>query len=238
VISHSVEDQLARNRLLGRVSPAERARLAPFLRDVFLAAAQTLTTPDEPATAIWFPYDAVLSSVATTEEGHAVEVGLIGAEGIAGVDLLLGGPSSPTTIVVQVPGAGARFPARDFVRHVVDHGGELRGLLLRYTSTLLATVAQIAACNATHPVERRLARWLAMARDRTGRDVFPLTHEFVAMMIGVRRASVTLVAGHLRELGAIDYVRGEITITDRARLEREACDCYLLIRSRAETIFG
>ena len=230
-------EPVAANRLLTAAGPAERARLAPYLDEVTIDRDAVLIDEDEPSRAVWFPQDALFSTIATTQEGHRIEVGLAGFDGAVGLDLLLGGVSY-TTVVAQIAGTALRMDARHFARHVVEHGGPLHALLLRYTNAFIGCVTQIAACNAAHAVDLRLARWLAMARDRTGRSTLPLTHEAVAMVIGVRRASVTLVAGRLREARAIDYVRGEIRIVDSARLEREACDCYPVIRARAEAVFA
>lgn len=187
---------------------------------------------------VWFPHDAVISAVVTTPEGDTLEVGLLGFEGMTGQALLLGEDRSAMTMVVQIPGFASRMRAADFVREVVGRDGDTRRLLLRFTNAYLAVLAQVSACNADHSVEQRLARWLVMAHDRVGRDHFRLTHEFMAMMIGVRRASVTAVAGALRDAGAIAYVKGHVTILDRARLESRACACYQAIGDRIEAVFS
>jgi CRP-like cAMP-binding protein len=170
-------------------------------------------------------------------EGDIVEVGLMGSEGIVGLDLLYRQTQAVTTVIAQIPGTAARMSAHDFLREVVDRGGPFYALLLRYARAFLGMVSQCAACNASHSVEQRFARWLLMVHDRVSRDDFPLTHEFAALMLGVRRASVTQAASMLRQAGAIDYKVGEVTVCDRKVLEAVTCGCYVLMREMAESVF-
>ena len=170
-------------------------------------------------------------------EGDTVEVGLMGAEGVVGLALLYGQRISNANVIVQIPGHGLRIPADVFAREVVEHGGEFYRLLLRYANMFSAMVAQGAACNASHGVDQRLARWILQVHDRVGTAQFPLTHEFIALMLGVRRASVSEAASRLRQAGAIDYRIGAIQVTDRAALEAAACGCYAVMRRFSDNIF-
>ena len=236
--SRVAEVRTGHNRLLAKLSVAEYARLAPFLQDVALENAHVLASANEVIDAVWFPQDAVLSTVITMGEGDAIEVGLLGCEGMTGLGLLFGDRTSPVTVNVLIRGSAVRMRANDFVREVVLRDGEARQLLLRFAGAFMAVVSQIAACNGSHTVEQRLARWLAMAADRTGDDRFPLTQDFMARMIGVRRASVTAVAGTLRAIGAIEYAKGWVHVLDRPHLEARACECYAIMRDRIEAVFA
>jgi CRP-like cAMP-binding protein len=223
-------DGVSENRLLASVSVAERARLQIFLHDVELPDRRLLAGPGDAIRDVWFPTDAVISVVADMEDGESVEVGLIGAEGMAGLGVLFGAGRSATRTMVQIAGTGRRMSAADFTSHVVEPRGELYGSVMRYANTFLSMVALGAGCNARHSAEQRLARWLLTAHDRVKRDRFHLTHDFIAMMIGIRRPSVTEVMGTLRDVGGIEYAHGDIRIVERAVLEGRACACYAAIR--------
>ena len=166
------------------------------------------------------------STLLELPDGESIEVGLMGAEGLTGLNLLYGVARSNTTVIAQIPGSAVRMPAPVFVREVVRLGGPAYQLMLRYAHAFNEMVAEVAACNASHSVEQRCARWILLAHDRVGRDSFPLTHEYLALMLGVRRASVSSAASLLRMVGAIDYSRGHVNVTDRERLISAACGCY------------
>jgi CRP-like cAMP-binding protein len=191
-------DGVTENRLLAGVSVAERARLQVFLHTTEMPDRRLLAGPGDAIRDVWFPTDAVISVVPDMEDGESIEVGLIGTEGMAGLGILFGASRSPTRTMVQVAGAGRRMSAADFTHHVVEPRGELYRSVMRYANTFLTIVALGAACNARHSAEQRLARWLLTAHDRVNRDRFHLTHDFIAMMIGIRRPSVTEVMGTLR----------------------------------------
>jgi CRP-like cAMP-binding protein len=223
-------DGVTENRLLAGVSVAERARLQVFLHAVEMPDRWLLAGPGDAIRDVWFPTDAVISVVADMEDGESVEVGLIGTEGMAGLGILFGAGRSATRTMVQIAGTGQRMSAADFTNHVVEPRGELYRLVMRYANTFMTVVAQGAACNARHSAEQRLARWLLTAHDRVNRDRFHLTHDFIAMMIGIRRPSVTEVMGMLRDVGGIEYSHGDIRIVERTVLEGRACACYAVIR--------
>jgi CRP-like cAMP-binding protein len=214
------------SRLLSQLSRAERARLEPFLEPVDLSFRQVLVKAEAPIAHVVFLHDAVASAVTELPGGEVVEVGVMGSEGIAGLGLLFGNVVSTTTAIVQVPGRASRMRAADFRREVVERGGESFHLLLHYANAFTGMVAHIAACNASHTVEQRFARWLLLVHDLGRREHFPLTHEFAALLLGVRRAGITEVANRLRTAGAIDYRVGEMQIRDPEMLAGIACGCY------------
>ena len=223
--------------LIEALSPRERARVEEFIEPVELKTRDVLESEGEPIRYAFFPANAVTSTVMELPEGDAVEVGLMGAEGVVGLGLLYGQRITNNTVIVQIPGHGVRIAADVFAHEVVQHGGEFYRLLLRYANMFSAMVAQGAACNASHGVDQRLARWILQVHDRVETPQFPLTHEFIALMLGVRRASVSEAASRLRQAGAIDYRVGHIRVTDRGALEPAACGCYAVMRRLTEKIF-
>ena len=235
--SHVLEEVGERNQLLRLLSWEDRdwIRLHVERRDV--RNGQVLAQPDQRFDYVYFPETCVISVVNPTDEG-VVEVGTIGNEGMAGLSVFLGVDSFPNRTLVQLPGTLLRMPATVFADGTASRPA-LRQLLLRYTHTFLVQVAQTAACNQMHTVDQRCARWLLTAHDRIdGTDTFQLTHEFLALMLGVRRAGVTIAAGALQQAQLIRYARGKVTVLDRAGLERVSCDCYRMVRSHNERVLG
>ena len=224
-----------RNRLLAALPASERARIQPLLTEVPLELRKDLYGPDEPTECVWFPYSGVVSLVTELTDGEPVEVATIGPEGMVGVQHLLGADRMSSRAFVQVVGRAGRMTAADF-RRVVDESPELNRLLHRYVLALFAFVTQTAACNRMHTIEERLARWLLLTNDRVHSREFSLTQEFLAQMLGVRRPTVSLAAGMLSKAGLIHYVRGHITILDRAGLEGAACECYQVIASEFQRL--
>ncbi|WP_431271462.1 Crp/Fnr family transcriptional regulator [Dankookia sp. P2] len=221
----------------GGTPPADLEWLRPRLERVELGARKVLHAPEEPLDAVHFPESGWISMLATLENGDAAEVGLVGCEGLVGLPLLLGADRSPFEAMVQSEGTGLRLPA-DAFQEALEHSPALRTLLLRYALAFTAQVSQTAACNGRHHIEQRLARWMLMAHDRSVGDSFPMTHEFLSLMLGVRRAGVTVAAGALQRAGLIRYERGRMTITDRDGLEAGACDCYPIVRREYGRLLG
>ena len=226
-----------KNRLLTTIPQQEIHRLKPFLDPVKLELKQILIEFNEPIRYVYFPDDAVTSTVVQTPDGGTIEVGLMGGEGMVGLSLLCGVERSNTTVFTQVPGTATRMKAADLVEHVVQHGGPLYELLLRYTNAFMGMIAQVAACNNTHSLEERMCRWILMTHDRVQKDEFVLTQEFLSQMLGVRRPSVSVVASTLQTAGIIRYTRGNITVVNREELEAASCECYGLIVVLIENIF-
>jgi CRP-like cAMP-binding protein len=218
------------NRLLRALPPAELERLRPMLETVRLEPRQDLYDANRPISHLWFPHFGVASMLNEVPEGRPVEIATVGNEGFVGIPLLLGAESMPTRCIVQIPGAASRMNAASF-REAQGANPGFRSLLLRYTMALLNQVAQSASCNRVHPIEERCARWLLMTHDRVnGDERFPLTQEFLAQMLGVRRAGVSAAQAMLQKAGLIRYTRGAISVLDRAGLEAASCACYRIIR--------
>jgi CRP-like cAMP-binding protein len=209
-----------------------------LLHPVALRLKETLITRDAPITAVYFPLDAVVSVVSTFVDGSTREVATIGNEGLVGVPRFLQADRMPFTAVVQVPGAALRMEAAHFDQAVRAVGSDLAGVLARYTHAWCTQLAQHAVCHGHHRVGPRCARWLLQTQDRVGRATFPLTQEFLAMMLGVRRPSVTAVARHLQQAGLIQYQRGLIHVRDRPGLEAASCECYGVIRREMDRLLG
>jgi CRP-like cAMP-binding protein len=222
------------NRLLARLPPQELSRLEPRLEMVPLHFKETLHEQAKPIDHVYFPVSGVVSNVTDLRDGGTVETGTIGREGMTGVAALLGESTSTARVFVQVEGRGYRLSARDLAAHL-ESENELLRHSLRYANVLLAMVSQTAACNRSHSLEERMARWLLMTRDRVDDDTFPLTQEFLGQMLGVRRPTVSLAGATLQKAGLIRYTRGRITILDRPALESASCECYAALRERFES---
>lgn len=186
---------------------------------------------------VYFPINGVVSMLARVDEKALVEVATVGNEGMVGVPLFLGAKLSPGTMISQVPGEALRMDAEALQRAVAETG-PLMSLLHRYTQALMVQISQGNACNRMHSVEERCARWLLLTHDRVDSDEFTLTQEFLGDMLGVRRASVNIVASIFQRAGFIRYSRGRITILNRAGLESAVCGCYAVIRDEYERLLG
>lgn len=213
------------NRLLHALNDKEMALLGPHLDEVAVARGVTLAEPGQPPQYVYFPTTAVLSLVGATEAGATVEVAVVGREGLASVSAALGRQRLPFRVMVQLEGLAIRVPTKVITRHIQDCR-ELHDRLLLYSHTVIAQVGQSAICNRFHSAKQRLARWLLMTSERAQSRELPLTHEFIAHMVGGPRSAVTEAAAALRASGAIDYRRGSLTIRNFARLHQQACECY------------
>jgi CRP-like cAMP-binding protein len=227
----------SRNHLLATLPPDEYLELRPLLTTVRLAAKSRLAEPNRQIDAVYFPMDAVISASAAGVQGETVEVGSIGCEGMVGLPVFFGAGSSTCGIVVQIAGEAERMDAAALRREAAARPG-LQRLLGLYAQAFMSQVAQSTACNRLHTAEQRLARWLLICRDRIGRDDVPITHETLAVMLGVRRATVTEAAGALQREGLIRYRRGIITLVDRQRLEATSCECYTIVRAEFDRLLG
>lgn len=228
---------MTENRLLAGLPAEERERLRPFLETVSLEYKQVLVEFDRPIEHVYFLDAAVTSTVVRTPDGATIEVGLMGAEGFVGLSLLYGVERSNGTVVVQLAGRASKMSAADFKRHVRAPGGPCLEMLLRYANFFQVMVQQHAACNAAHNIEARMCRWILLTHDRVEGDQFSLTQEYLALMLGVRRPTVSEIAFRLKEDGLVVYTRGNFTVADRRRLEERACACYGLIREQVGHTF-
>ena len=236
----ALSDQTAptpRNRLLAALSPDDFARLRPRLEAIELPFRKVLHEPGKPIEAVYFPETGYVSMLAYMEDGDAAEVGLTGNEGTVGLPVLLGADHDDNEGMVQSAGTALRMDAQAF-REELERSLDLRTLLLRYILVHHGQVVRTAACNGRHQTDQRLARWLLMAHDRTEGDEYPMTHELLSMMLGVRRAGITIAAGALQKAGFIRYGRVRIEVTDRPSLESVACECYGTVRQAQHQLLG
>jgi CRP-like cAMP-binding protein len=226
----SLDDLHGKNGLLAAFNSDEWEQLHPALDIVQLERKAVLYEAGKPVEQIYFPHNAVVSLVAVMQDGRVAETGTVGREGFTGSETILGNDDTANSrCLVQVAGMASKVPLST-LRAFIDERPHARQLLLAYTRALLAQVLQSVACNATHSVEQRCARWLLMTHDRAATDTFELTQEFLAVMLSVRRASVNVVGNSFQKAGLIRYSRGKITILDRAGLEAASCECYGIIR--------
>jgi CRP-like cAMP-binding protein len=228
---------LGSNLLLGSLPPEMLAALMPKMTEVVLASRQSLYGADTVIDAVYFPDSGMVSLIANLDNGMQAEVGIVGREGVVGTSLITGVDTSYIEAMVQMPGTARRLGAADF-RLEFNNNPVFRGLLLRYNEALATQAMQTAACNGRHALEQRLARWLLTTHDRSDRDDLPLTQEFMAMMLGVHRPSITIAAGILQRAGLIRYGGGRISILDRSGLEETSCECYAAVRKRFKTLLG
>jgi CRP-like cAMP-binding protein len=219
----------ARNALLSALPASEYGGLLEGAETLQLSLRAVLYEANAPITHAYFLDRGVASIIAPVGDGASVEVGTVGNEGFVGLPLLFAVDREPAKAFMQVADGGVRVTAAAFQRAVAE-SAPLRSLLLRYAQSYMSQVSQSSACNRAHSIEERCARWLLMTHDRVASDRFPLTHEFLSLMLGVRRAGVTVAAGMLQKAGFIDYSHGRITIIDRVGLEHASCLCYRIIR--------
>jgi CRP-like cAMP-binding protein len=215
-----------KNLLLAALPVEEYNRIVQSVDLVPLKLKRLIHRAGEPIEHVYFPGGGFCSMITVLKDGAMVEVATIGREGMVGISAVLdGNPVSSTSMVQGETDTCYRMTAGAF-RREMERRGVFYELLTRYTQALVGFITQSTACNAVHSVEQRLARWLLMARDRMGSDEFPLTQEFVAMMLGASRPTVTTVAGTLQKAGLITYHRGEVRIIDGKKLEAASCECY------------
>lgn len=217
-----------RNRLLRELDPRTYARLIDEAEPLELSSKQSLWTANTPIKSIYFPRTCVASLIVPAGDERPIEAATVGNEGFVGVPIALGADSTNIVALVQVPGTALRLPTVTFRAFMAEEDG-LRAAALRYAHTLLEQTAQTVACNRRHELSERCARWLLMTHDRVAEQSFSLTQEFLAIMLGVRRASVTVAAGMLQAAGLIRYSRGRVEVLDRGRLEAASCECYRLL---------
>ena len=217
------------NRLLLAVPDREFRLMRPHLEFLDMPHHLSLHQPHWPVRFAHFPNQGLISLVVELKDGRSVEAGLLGNEGASGMPAVLGLKRSPLREIVQIAGDGFRVPV-DTLTEFLPSTPALRGILSRYAAGLAMQVAQTAACNRLHKIEERLARWLLIAQDRVDSGVVPITHDFLATMLGTDRPSVSLAAGVLQKKEIIAYTRGSVRILNRKKLEGFACECYALIK--------
>lgn len=218
------------NRVLTSLSPPDLKRLAPHLVPLTLKIRHSLLEPGELIDTVYFMEDAVASVVVAMETGDTVEVGLIGREGVVGLPAVMGSDRGVNRTYIQLAGRGYSLKA-NILREQFESSSGLRSCVYRAIQGYMVQTAQTAACNRVHELEPRLARWLIMCSDRVQSDHINITHEFLAMMLGTQRSSVTIAAGILHKAGLIIYSRGSVSIQDRKGLIDAACECYQTVQA-------
>lgn len=225
-----------RNLLLAALPAESLARLRKDLQIIEVPLGR-MVFEAERANDVLFPLDAVLSLLREFEDGTAVEVGMVGPEGLAGVNAILGVDITALAAVVQGRGIVGRMRG-DVLRQHLQRDAAAREVFLRYVYAFIASTSQLAACNRLHVVPQRLANWLLLLHDRVGSDEMALTQEFLAWMLGTRRAGVNAAVAELKDIGAIDHRRNHVMITDRQRLEEASCPCYAMSVQEYERALG
>ena len=223
---------ISTNRLLSTLPPEDRQRIVSQLTTIPLKFKQVLLKQDGPILDVYFPGGGACSLTKSMEDGATAEVGTIGNEGMIGSSVFFGDVQSHTEAIVQVEGdKGYKMPVAAFLGEM-ERRGAFYNRVIRYHQALAIQIQQTTACNALHPAEQRCCRWLLMTRDRVATDELKLTHEFLAIMLGVRRPTVTLIVGSLEKAGLItNGHRGAIVITDRKKLEAASCECYATVKA-------
>ncbi|MEG8055480.1 Crp/Fnr family transcriptional regulator [Sphingomonas sp. 22L2VL55-3] len=225
------------NRLLRALSSADQEILRPHFKWFELERGTVLVSPDEPIQRVWFLESGLSSIIAMSGNDQGIEVGLSGRDGLVGMPLILDADRTPHRIFMQVAGAGYSIDGDDF-RQILDEQADIRKTLLRYVQAYSTQTTYTALSNAVHTVEERLARWLLMSHDRQDDDEIPLTHDFLALMLGVRRPSVTIALHSLEGLGFIKATRGLITVRKRGELEEFAGAGYGMPEAEYERLIG
>src|SRR3984893_10682203 len=224
------------HRLLATLPKDDFNRLLPHLEKVSLPLRDILYEANGTIAHVFFPIVGV-DSLVIMDSGYIHEVGIIGNEGLVGTPVFLGSDRSPTRAIAQIPGAALRMESEVFQKEL-RRRGPLHGLVQRFTQAMINQISQSIVCNHRHSVEKRMCRWLLMSHDRVGADGFPLTHEFLAQMLGVCRPTVTAVAGTLQKSGLIQYHRGRIPVIDRKGLVAATCECYEVIANESARLLG
>ncbi|MFG2004573.1 Crp/Fnr family transcriptional regulator [Spirillospora sp. NPDC048911] len=225
-----------RNRLLAGLPAKVYQRVVPDLEQFHAGMRHEVYGPGQPIEHVYFPLYSVFSLVAEAD-GKAVEVATIGHEGMVGLPVFLGAATSPNRAFCQIPGPTLRMTAAQ-LRRLLQDNGVLHTALHHYTQATLVQLAQSVACNRLHDNAQRMSRWILTTHDRMDTDRFTLTHEFLAQMLGVRRATVSEHAANLQRQGLITYSRGAMTITDRRGLEGNTCECYHIVRTEFDALLG
>ena len=223
------------NKFLTLLSPTDLALFSNDLRVVEMSHGQVLAEPHQRIKTLYFPHGGIVSYVVTMADGNMIETSMVGRDGVMGAVQALDDKVSPNKIMVQVPGQASVLNI-EVMRKAIDASPSLRVMLAKHEQFFIAQIQQSAGCNASHTVSARMCRWLLRMHDLTGPEL-PLTQEFMAQMMGVRRTSVSLVAGELQDAGLIAYRRGHVRIVDVEKLKEVACECYEAVNTHYIKIF-
>ena len=225
----SVDGKPVSNKVLLATPNNEYQLMRPDLTYIDLPAHLSLHEPTQKIEFVYFPNRGMVSQVVVTKDGRTVEVGVVGKEGYVGAGLAVVLNRSSVREIIQIAGDGFRMSG-DALERILQSAPQLQGILNRYAGLQGMQIAQTAACNRLHDIEQRLSRWLLMTQDRVDSGVLPITHDFIATMMGTDRSTVSLSAAVLQKKGIIEYVRGAVKIVNRRKLEESACECYDVIQ--------
>lgn len=227
-----------RNLLLARLPAEVYLRIEPHLKPMSLARDTIIHAPGELIRELYFPLTCMISVTIRMSDGRTVEAGAIGSREVVGINAFMGGrETTHTEYIVQIPGDALKI-ASNSLTDEFNRNTEMRDLMLKYTQAFIAQISQNVACNRLHTLNERCARWLLEVRDRIESDTFPLTHEFIAEMLGVRRTGVSEAARKLKEDGIVEYRRGEIKIISLEALEAASCECYAVLKDEYDRLLG
>jgi CRP-like cAMP-binding protein len=225
-----------KNKLIACLPPDDFARLRPYLKTVSFKRREVIHRRNEPIRRVVFPNGGVASVTTAMKNGTMVEVATVGDEGLLGIEAFFGDALMPTETMIQVPDTDAEVMTAAAFKEEMNRPGPFQACVLRYWQGFQTLIMQSTACMALHPVQDRCCRWLLMAHDRVRRDEFQLSHEFLAMMLGATRPTVTVVAGTLQKAGLIHYRHGRVTIVDRKSLEDASCECYATVKAQFDRL--
>jgi CRP-like cAMP-binding protein len=220
------------NKLLASLPRDDYERIAQSLKRIPIRLRQVIQKQDQPIEAVYFPRGGACSLVKTLNDGQVAEVATVGAEGAVGASVFFGQHVADCDVLIQLSGPDAHVMSTDDFNQEMERRGAFFNRVIRYNQALMSQIMQTTVCNGLHSAEQRCCRWLLMTHDRAGKDEFELTHEFLAMMLGVRRATVTLIANELQKAGLIQYRRGSVGVVDRQRLEAASCECYQTVKNQ------
>jgi CRP-like cAMP-binding protein len=223
------------NALLKALPEATKQRLFPQLKIIKLPLGKVIYEAGQNLENVYFPIDSIVSLLNVLEDGASAEISVVGNEGLVGIAVFMGGESTINRAIVQSAGRAYKLSASILFDEFNDNQN-LRELLLRYTQALMAQMAQTAICNRHHSIDQQLCRWLLLSLDRLASNNLTMTQELIANMLGVRREGVTEAAGKLQKLGVIDYKRGQITVTNRQKLETLCCECYAVVKTETDRL--
>jgi CRP-like cAMP-binding protein len=230
-------EQRIKNRLLAALPDEEYERLQPNLEPASLSLGDILFEPPDPIRNVYFPTSSIISFLAELPSGDSMEVGLVGYEAMAGTEVILGVDKASKVATVQSAGDALKMAAPT-LKEEFNRGGKLHQYLLQYTHALMSQISASVLCNVRHKIDGRLARWLLMYSDRLNSNEFYLTHEFMANMLGIRRAGVSIVAKQLQDEGLVNYKRGQFRILNRQGLEAKTCECYPVVKEEFDSLYS
>jgi CRP-like cAMP-binding protein len=218
------------NRLLAGLPTQDYERLLPDLKLVEMPLQWTMSESGDHVNFLHFPISGIVSLMYTLEDGSSSETALVGNEGLVGISIFMGGESMPSSTEVQSAGKAYRL-SRKVMKHEFSLGGQLQHVALLFTQALICQTSQMAVCNQHHSLEQQLCRWMLMSMDRLNSNEVVITQEMIGKLLGVRRESVTQIAGLLQKSGIIERGRGRISVVDRPKLEERACECYAVVKA-------